>query len=89
MMGEKNLSFGGEALYEIQAIGSSVVIPNDLLGGMNLELTQISENKHKYTLSGMLRDQAELAGVLNTIYEMHMVVLSVNRLDADQDKSKT
>ena len=88
-MGETNLSFGSEALYEIQAVGSSVVMPNDLLGGMNLELTQISENKRKYTLSGMLRDQTELAGVLNTIYEMHMVVLSVNRLDADQDKSKT
>lgn len=89
MIEKKIPSFGGEALYEIQALGRSGLMPDHLFGGMNLEVTQISENKYKYTLSGILRDQAELAGALNTIYEMHMVVLSVHCLDADLDKSKT
>jgi hypothetical protein len=34
------------------------------------------------TLLGELSDQAALAGVLNTLYELHMPVLSVQRLSA-------
>ena len=30
---------------------------------------------------GQLRDQAELAGVLNTLYELHLVLLSVECLE--------
>jgi hypothetical protein len=33
------------------------------------------------TLRGELGDQAALAGVLNTLYEMHLTVLSVKRLE--------
>jgi hypothetical protein len=32
------------------------------------------------TLVGELRDQAALAGVLNTLYEWHLPVLSLQRL---------
>jgi hypothetical protein len=34
------------------------------------------------TLLGELSDQAALAGVLNTLYELHLPVLSVERLPA-------
>jgi hypothetical protein len=34
------------------------------------------------TLLGELSDQAALAGVLNTLYELHLLVLSVDRLSA-------
>ncbi len=33
------------------------------------------------TLEGELQDQTALAGVLNTIYELHLTVLSVKRLE--------
>jgi hypothetical protein len=32
-------------------------------------------------LEGELSDQAALAGVLNTLYELHLTLLSVNRLE--------
>ena len=32
-------------------------------------------------LEGELSDQAALAGVLNTLYELHLTVLSVKRVD--------
>ncbi len=32
-------------------------------------------------LEGELSDQAALAGVLNTLYELHLPLLSVKRLD--------
>ena len=34
------------------------------------------------TLLGELSDQAALAGVLNTLYELHLPVLSLERLSA-------
>jgi hypothetical protein len=34
------------------------------------------------TLLGELSDQAALAGVLNTLYELHLPVLAVQRLSA-------
>ena len=34
------------------------------------------------TLTGNLQDQASLAGVLRTLYEMHLPVLSVECLNA-------
>jgi hypothetical protein len=33
------------------------------------------------TLTGRLRDQAELSGVLNTLYELHLPILKVEMLE--------
>jgi hypothetical protein len=37
------------------------------------------------TLEGYLRDQAALFGVLNTLYELHLPVLSVECLEKTMD----
>jgi hypothetical protein len=34
-------------------------------------------------LVGQVRDQAELAGVLDTLYELHLALLSVEYLNGD------
>jgi hypothetical protein len=36
------------------------------------------------TLVGRLKDQAELSGVLNTLYEMHLPLLSVEILSDEE-----
>jgi hypothetical protein len=38
------------------------------------------------TLAGRLIDQAELSGVLNTLYELHLPILSVEYLKNDQNQ---
>jgi hypothetical protein len=40
------------------------------------------------TLTGRLRDQAELSGVLNGLYELHLPILSVEFLSEDNDAQK-
>jgi hypothetical protein len=35
------------------------------------------------SLVGLVADPAELAGVLNTLYELHLTLLSVEYLDGD------
>jgi hypothetical protein len=35
------------------------------------------------TLVGRLRDQAELSGVLNSLYDLHLSILKVERVNDD------
>jgi len=39
------------------------------------------------TLVGRVRDQAELIGVLNSLYELHLPLLSVELLDGEEPGS--
>jgi hypothetical protein len=56
---------------------------SDRLAGMHIS-TCIGENQAPVaTLTGRLRDQAELAGVLNTLYELHLTLLPVEHVDGD------
>ena len=54
---------------------------SDLLGGMTISQATAEADPPITTLLGELSDQAALAGVLNAIYEMHLPVLSVKRLN--------
>jgi len=71
------LLFDRPATYQIRVQGR--VDPNwsDLLAGMAIFLTISEGNPQVTTLEGELKDQTALAGVLNTLYELHLPVLSV------------
>jgi len=56
---------------------------SDRLGGMYITTNRRGDRKTVATLVGLMRDQAELAGVLNTLYELHLTLLSVAYLDGD------
>jgi hypothetical protein len=51
------------------------------LEGMTICLGTVEAGPPVTTLEGELSDQAALAGVLNTLYELHLTVLSVKRMD--------
>lgn len=54
---------------------------SDLLGGMMISQTTVEAGPPVTTMEGELRDQAALAGVLNSLYELHLPVLSVTCLE--------
>jgi hypothetical protein len=54
----------------------------DRLGNMSIVSRAQEGPGPVTTLVGRLRDQAELNGVLNTLYEMHLKILSVDVLPA-------
>lgn len=64
------------AIYQIDVQGKVDISWSDELAGMN-----ITSSKHGdavvTTLIGRLSDQAALAGLLQTIYEMKLPILSV------------
>jgi hypothetical protein len=74
--------FDGPATYRIDVQGR---IPSrwcERLEGMVVTVFAPEAGPLLTTLLGELSDQAALAGVLNTLYELHMPVLSVQRLSA-------
>jgi hypothetical protein len=72
------ISFDRPATYQIMVQGR--VDPNwsDLMSGMAICLTISETNPPVTTLQGELSDQTALHGVLNSLYELHLPILSVH-----------
>ena len=75
-----NFQFSKPAIYKIMVKGELNEDFSMRLGGMQIS----SEQRHgRYPVSvliGKLSDQAELSGILNALYEMHLMVLSVQAM---------
>ena len=76
----EKFSFIGPAVYQIKVQGELRKKSSGHVGGMQIEISYKKENNPISTLTGSLQDQAALSGILNSLYEMHLVVLSVKIL---------
>ena len=74
--------FDSPAMYQIGVQGRIPARWCDRMEGMTITERSSEAEPSVTTLSGELADQAALAGVLNTLYELHLPVLSVERLPA-------
>ncbi len=70
----------GAAISRIQVRGVLDESLSERLGGMKITTDRSDEQQPVTTLEGFLRDQAALSGVLNTLYELHVPVLAVERV---------
>ena len=77
----KHLTLGKSASYQIEIEGRLNESWSGRLAGMSITTDSRGDNTEVTTLSGRVRDQAELMGVLNNIYELHLAILSVKILD--------
>jgi len=80
-MTEKNwpqLTPGEPARYRIAVEGSLDESWSGRLGEMHIETALRDDQIPVTTLTGQVRDQAALMGVLNSLYQMHMTILSVD-----------
>jgi hypothetical protein len=80
---EEGLSLGSPAVYRIVVQGLLTQGDSDLLGGVQVTTDRRAEDRPTTTLEGQLRDQAELLGVLNSLYELHLPILAVELLEAE------
>jgi hypothetical protein len=69
------------ASYRIIVLGELDQKWSERLGGMNITVDCKENQDSLTTLEGLLRDQAALAGVLSTLYELHLPVRSVECLN--------
>ena len=80
-MSEKNwpqLTPGEPARYRIAVKGSLDESWSGRMGGMHIATALRDDQNPVTTLTGQVRDQAALMGVLNSLYQMHMTILSVD-----------
>jgi hypothetical protein len=78
---KKPIQFDLPATYQISVQGRIDPNMSDLLGGMAIQI-KLEETKPPVTmLKGELSDQAALAGVLNSLYELHLPVISVELIN--------
>ena len=84
----KNFSRTKPAVYRIRVQGQLDASWSDRLAGMTITVDSENEQKPVTTLEGLLTDQAALSGILNTLYDLHLPVLSVEYVRAG-DNLKT
>jgi hypothetical protein len=78
--GPDDVEFGGPAIYRIVVQGSLDKTWSDRLAGMEISTTSRGDKPPHSTLTGPIRDQAELSGVLDTLYGLHLTILKVETI---------
>jgi hypothetical protein len=76
----QHLKIWTPATYRIEVEGIMDENWADSLAGMHISSRKRADQSTVTTLTGRLIDQAELTGVLNSLYELHLPILSVNIL---------
>ena len=75
--GSKDVEFGGPATYCIVVQGALDEDWSSRLAGMVITTIDRGDKPPHTTLIGTIRDQAELSGVLETLYGLHLSILKV------------
>ena len=78
------LTMHGPAVYRIHVRGRVDPRQSERLAGMQLTEIYGSNGTPETILVGRLLDQAALAGLLESLYEMHLPVLSANCMGAEE-----
>ena len=85
----KHLKLWTPATYFIEVEGVLDEIWADSLAGMHITSRKRADESTVTTLTGPLRDQAELSGVLNGLYELHLPLLSMKNLTEDNGEKRS
>ena len=82
--GTQTFAFDRPGNYRIRVLGILDENWSERLGGLCIRQCKPKNQEEPVTeLIGKMRDQAELSGVLNTLYELHLTLLSVEYLGYD------
>ena len=80
----KRFPFNRPGNYRIRVLGLLEERWSEKLGGLHITVLKPKDQKEPVTeLVGKVRDQAELAGLLNSLYELHLTLLSVEMQNGD------
>jgi hypothetical protein len=79
----KDIEFGGPATYRIVVKGELGDRWSDRLAGMAISVSRTEAGSPRATLFGRLRDQAQLNGVIETLYSLHLPILRVDKVDEE------
>ena len=82
--GIKTYPFDSPGNYRIRVLGFLDESLSERLCGLRIRHCSLKDHDRPVTeLVGQVRDQAELAGLLNNLYELHLTIRSVEYIDGD------
>ncbi len=79
--GIADVEFGGPATYRILVQGEIGERWLNRLAGLEVSTVVREHGAARTTLAGSIRDQAELSGVLETLYGLHLPILRVEKVE--------
>jgi hypothetical protein len=79
----KHVKLWTPATYRIEVEGHLAESWSDHLAGMQITTRKRADQSTVTTLLGRLRDQAELSGVLNSLYDLHLSILKVELVNGE------
>ncbi len=82
------LHFEKPGKYRIVVQGNLDASWSDRLAGMCITQSDLENGAPTTILIGHLRDQTQLSGVLNSLYELHLSILLVEHLEEDNGVSE-
>ena len=85
---QPEFSFSKAAVYKIKVSGDLSENWSERLGGLQINVDRSQNKEAVSTLIGQINDQSALSGVLNTLYELHFSIVSVNILKETDSTSK-
>lgn len=80
---DKHLRLWTPATYRVEVDGHLDESWSDRLAGMRITARERPDQTFVTTLIGLLRDQAELSGVLNSLYDLHLSILKVEMVNGE------
>jgi hypothetical protein len=81
----ESFPFDRPGYYRIRVLGSLEERWSERLAGFRIRACSLKDKERPVSeLVGQVRDQAELSGLLNTLYDLHMTLLSVETLEDDE-----
>jgi len=81
---ENKYAFDRPGIYSIRVLGFVDESWSDRLAGMRISTVSLDDKGPVTTLVGSVVDQAALSGVLETLYESHLTLLSVEMLEVEK-----
>ena len=80
---EKKYAFDRPAIYRIRVLGPLDDSWSNRFGGMQITRDENTKNKIVTILYGFLPDQPALSGVLTSLYDLGLTILSVECLSEE------
>jgi hypothetical protein len=79
--GFTEFSFTKSAIYKIRVQGDLSKSWSEKLGGLQITVDRPKNGQVISVLIGQISDQSALSGILNTLYDHHLTILSLNLLN--------
>ena len=80
---DKRIKLWTPATYRIEVDGHLDASLTDRLAGMQITSRERADQTTVSTLLVRIRDQAELSGVLNSLYDLHLSILKVEVVNGE------